>query len=143
MATMNDAVLPGPGVSSAVDAETYESLSPKVVALTDPQSLAAEQYRVLRYRVECLARSGFRALAFSSAQRGEGRTTTVVNLALELGRGGRYRVVLVDADLRRPGVHNLLGLRPQKGLCEGVAGSARLEDRLWRLTSDALEPLPA
>src|ERR1700749_4436108 len=98
-----------------MDAETYEpAQSPRVVSLNQPMSPAAEQYRVLRYRLECLARDGFKALAFTSPQSGDGKTTTAVNGALALGKGGRNRVVLVDADLRRPGVAGLLGLRATK-----------------------------
>ncbi|HWE29471.1 MAG TPA: hypothetical protein VHB97_15785, partial [Polyangia bacterium] len=91
------------GSAAIVEAETYEpAIAPKVVTLTQPKHPAAEQYRVLRYRLECLARAGIKALAFTSAQSGEGKTTTAVNAALALGKGGRNRVVLVDADLRRP-----------------------------------------
>ncbi len=142
MATMtNDMTF---GSSAIVDAETYEpSAAPRVVTLTHPNHPAAEQYRVLRYRLECLARSGFKALAFTSPQSGEGKTTSVVNAALALGRGGRNRVALVDADLRRPGVAAMLGLRANKGLCDIVAGRASLDDCLWRFGSDELYVLPA
>jgi protein-tyrosine kinase len=127
-----------------MDAETYEpAQSTRVVSLANPASPAAEQYRVLRYRLECLARDGFKALAFTSPQSGDGKTTTAVNAALALGKGGRNRVALVDADLRRPGVANLLGLRAQKGLCDVVAGRASIEDCLWRFGSDELYVLPA
>jgi protein-tyrosine kinase len=133
------------GGGAIVEAETYEptTTATKVVSLSQPASPAAEQYRVLRYRLECLARDGFKALAFTSPQSGDGKTTTAVNAALALGLGGRNRVVLVDADLRRPGVAPMLGLRAQKGLVEVVAGRASLEDCLWRFGSDELYVLPA
>lgn len=142
MATMtNDMPFGGAAI---VDAETYEpAVAPKVVTLTQPLSPAAEQYRVLRYRLECLARSGIKALAFTSPQSGDGKTTTAVNAALALGRGGRNRVVLVDGDLRRPGVHTMLGLRANKGLADIVAGRASLDDCLWRFGDDELYVLPA
>jgi protein-tyrosine kinase len=98
---------------------------------------------VLRYRLECLARAGIKALAFTSAQSGEGKTTTAVNAALALGKGGRNRVVLVDADLRRPGVASMLGLRANKGLTDIVAGRASIDDCMWRFGSDELYVLPA
>jgi capsular exopolysaccharide synthesis family protein len=135
------------GASTAapiVEAETYEPVSaPKVVTLSHPNHPAAEQYRILRYRLECLAKSGIKALAFTSAQSGEGKTTTAVNAAIALGKGGRNRVVLVDADLRRPGVANMLGLRAHKGLTDVVAGRASIDDCLWRFGSDELYVLPA
>ena len=115
----------------------------KVVSLSQPNHPAAEQYRVLRYRLECLAKAGIKALAFTSAQSGEGKTTTAVNAALALGKGGRNRVVLVDADLRRPGVASMLGLRANKGLTDIVAGRASVDDCLWRFGADELYVLPA
>jgi capsular exopolysaccharide synthesis family protein len=132
------------GAAPIMDAETYEpAAAPRVVSLTQPMSPAAEQYRVLRYRLECLARAGIKALAFTSPQSGDGKTTTAVNAALALGKGGRNRVVLVDADLRRPGVANMLGLRANKGLCDVVAGRASIDDCLWRFGADELYVLPA
>jgi capsular exopolysaccharide synthesis family protein len=131
------------GASAVVEAETYVPAPARVVTLSAPNSPAAEQYRVLRYRLECLARAGFKALAFTSAQSGDGKTTTIANVALALGKGGRNKVVLVDADLRRPGVAPLLGLRPTSGLCDVVAGRAQLENTLWRFGDDELYVLPA
>jgi capsular exopolysaccharide synthesis family protein len=140
METTQTINLPGAGI---VEAETYEKPAAEAVTLTNPRSAAAEQYRVLRHRLEILAKQGHRALAFTSAQSGEGRTTTVVNAALALGRGGRNRVVLVDADLRRPGVAGVLGLRAREGLCDVVAGRAPLGSCLWRFGSDEMYVLPA
>jgi capsular exopolysaccharide synthesis family protein len=132
------------GGTAIIEAETYEpAIAPRVVTLSQPNHPAAEQYRVLRYRLECLAKAGIKALAFTSPQSGEGKTTTAVNAALALGKGGRNRVVLVDADLRRPGVASMLGLRANKGLCDVVAGRASIDECLWRFGADELYVLPA
>jgi capsular exopolysaccharide synthesis family protein len=139
MSTINETFTPG----GIVDAETYEPVAAEAITLTDPRSVAAEQYRLLRHRLEQLRRANVRALAFTSAQSREGRTTTVVNAALALARGGRNRVALVDADLRRPGVHELLGLRAREGLCDVVSGRAALGGCLWRFGGDELYVLPA
>jgi len=144
MATITNDMPFGATATSIVEAETYEpAIAPKVVTLSQPNHPAAEQYRVLRYRLECLAKAGIKSLAFTSAQSGEGKTTTAVNAALALGKGGRNRVVLVDADLRRPGVHTMLGLRANKGLVDIIAGRASLDDCLWRFGADELYVLPA
>jgi capsular exopolysaccharide synthesis family protein len=143
MATITNE-MPFGGSAPIVDAETYEAPgAARVVTLTHPNHPAAEQYRVLRYRLECLAKAGFKALAFTSPQSGEGKTTTAVNAALALGKGGRNRVVLVDADLRRPGVAAMLGLRAHKGLTDVVAGRAAIDDCLWRFGADELFVMPA
>ena len=139
MSTTINEMMPG----AIVEAETYEPVAREAVAITDPLSPAAEQYKILRYRLEMIAKQGVKALAISSAQHGEGRTTTAVNAALALGRGGRNRVALVDCDLRRPSVHTMLGLRPREGLCDVVAGRASLGGCLWRFGSDELYVLPA
>jgi Mrp family chromosome partitioning ATPase len=112
MTLLNDALSGG-----LKDAETYGAISPQVVTLSQPTSAAAEQYRILRCHLERLGHAGGRALGFTSAQSGEGRTTVVVNAALTLGCGGRHRVALVDADLRCPRVHRLLGLSPRAKGC--------------------------
>jgi capsular exopolysaccharide synthesis family protein len=131
------------GASAVVDAETYEPAAAEALTLTEPLSLASEQFRVLRYRLEALAAAGHRALAFTSAQSGEGRTTTAVNCAVTLARGGRNRVVLIDADLRRPSVARMMGLRAREGLCDVVAGRVPLGNCLWRYGQDELYVLPA
>jgi capsular exopolysaccharide synthesis family protein len=132
-----------PAGSAVVDAETYEPASAEAVTLTEPRSLAAEQFRVLRYRLEGLAAGGVRALAFTSAQTGEGKTSTIVNGAVALARGGKNRVVLVDADLRRPSVARMMGLNASAGLCDVVAGKTPLGNCLWRFGGDELFVLPA
>ena len=139
MATINDTLMPG----AIVEAEIYDAPQAGAVALTDPTGGAAEQYRVLRYRMEHLAKAGIRALAFTSPQSGEGKTTTAINAAVTLGRGGRNRVALVDLDLRRPQVANMLGLRAREGLCDVVAGRAPLANCMWKLGSDETYVLPA
>lgn len=140
METTSESMPPG----AIVEAETYEPVAAEAVSVTRPRSAAAEQYRLLRYRLEVLAQNNkVRALAFTSAQSGEGKTTTAINAALALGRGGRNRVALVDADSRRPQVHTLLGLRPREGLCEVVAGKAALASTMWRFGTDELYVLPA
>ncbi|MCU1279012.1 MAG: ywqD [bacterium] len=144
MATMTNDMAYGGSNAAIVEAETYEpAVAPRVVTLAQPNHPAAEQYRVLRYRLECLAKAGIKALAFTSPQSGEGKTTTAVNAALALGKGGRNRVVLVDADLRRPGVASMLGLRANRGLADIVAGQASIDDCLWRFGADELYVLPA
>src|SRR5512142_1138229 len=80
----------------------------RLVALADPHSPAAEQYRVLYHRlVRLAARRPARVVAVTSAGRGEGRTTTAANLAFTAAGEGRS-VVLVEADLRRPALASLL-----------------------------------
>lgn len=90
-------------------------------------SHAAESYRSLRASIQF---AGFdapiRSLLVTSASKGEGKTLTSANLAISIAQEGR-RVVLVDADLRRPGVHGLLGMASAPGLTEVLVGLEPLE----------------
>jgi capsular exopolysaccharide synthesis family protein len=86
-----------------------------LVSFTAPASFAAEQYQGLRLAVERIARTrDVRTIAISSPAAGDGKTVTAVNLAGALARGSDERVLLIDADLRRPSVAKLLGLTDTK-----------------------------
>jgi capsular exopolysaccharide synthesis family protein len=82
-----------------------------LVSLTSPGSFAAEQYQGLRLTVERLGRShNTQIIAVTSPGAGEGKTLTAINLAGTLARGSDARVLLIDADLRRPAVARQLAL---------------------------------
>jgi capsular exopolysaccharide synthesis family protein len=122
-----------------IPADTLEATHPaaapekKLVALAAPESPAAEQYRVLYQRLARLAaRRPMRAVAVTSASRGEGRTTTAANLALIAAQEGRA-VVLVDGDLRQPSVASLFGLAPRAGLAEVLDGTSELSQAVVRV----------
>jgi capsular exopolysaccharide synthesis family protein len=87
-----------------------------LIMLADPHSPAAEAYRSLAANLQfAYADRQLQTIGITSAAAGEGKSTTVANLAVALAEGGR-RVILVDADLRRPGLHTLFGLEHQDGL---------------------------
>ena len=87
---------------------TFDS---RLVSFTSPASFAAEQYQGLRLTIERLGRRGqSQIIAVSSAAAGEGKTVTAINLAGALSRGAEARVLLIDADLRRPAVGRTLNL---------------------------------
>ncbi len=101
----------------------------RLVSFTNPASFAAEQYQGLRLTIERLARTrdgqgrNGQVIAVSSAAAGEGKTVTAINLAGALARGAEARVLLIDADLRRPAVGKTLGLLDPhvNGLADAVA----------------------
>lgn len=103
-------------------------ISEQLVSLLAPASFEAEQYRVLRHRVEQFNKSaGLSIIAVSSPTAAEGKTTTAINLAGSLAQAPSARVLLVDADLRGPSVayHLALEDREAPGLVEAI-----LDDRL-------------
>jgi protein-tyrosine kinase len=127
------------------DAPAIEAaLDPVLVVSTDPRSPAAEQYRLLRTRLERLDQtSRSQLLIVSSPGIGEGKTTTSTNLALSMAEEPSRRVVLVDADLRRPGLAALLGVRAEPGLLDVLVGAATLDDALVPVPGTSLILLPA
>jgi succinoglycan biosynthesis transport protein ExoP len=104
--------------------QTHTMASSPAAGLAPPGTFAAEQYQNLRLKVERLQLArGVRVVAITSPGTNDGKTLTSINLAAALARGPGARVLLIDADLRRPSV------APQLGLSADVGGlSAALAD---------------
>src|SRR5215813_4708473 len=117
----------------------------RVVSLTAPASIAAEQYRSLYYRLERLREQRpMRLVAFTSALSGEGKTVTAVNLALTSARANPdRRILLIDADLRRGQVAELLAFRARPGLSELLVGDAELREVVRRFKANRLAVIPS
>jgi len=87
-----------------------------LVSLINPASCEADQYRVLRHKVEWMhVNSGLSLIAVSSPTLGDGKTTTTINLAGALAQACEVRVLLVDTDLRLPSVGAQLGIADYDG----------------------------
>jgi len=118
-----------------------------LVALTSPGSFAAEQYQGLRLTLERLRRSRtLQVIAVTSPAAGEGKTLTAINLAGALARGSEEaRVLLIDADLRRPAVARQLAIdATSQGLTEVVENpGATLDSVTHRLKPFNLSVVPA
>jgi capsular exopolysaccharide synthesis family protein len=116
-----------------------------------PLSLIAEAYRTLRTAL-FLSRAGEapRTLLFTSATEGEGKTLTTINTAVIFAQMG-LRVVVIDADLRRPRCHKVLGIRIWVGLTEVLTGNKEAQEvikptvteNLFLMPSGAIPPNPA
>lgn len=92
-----------------------------------PKSVLAESYRSMRTNIQFISyEQEAKVLVFTSTQAREGKTTTIVNLALTMAQSGNH-VLLIDADLRRPSVDPLFGLERENGLSEIVLGN-----RYWK-----------
>ena len=119
-------------------------LHPLLVAALDPLSPAAEHYRSLRSRIAQLEREqAVRAIQVTSPGKGDGKTITALNLALTMAREFQRRVLVIDADLRHPRMHELLGLEPGPGLVDVLTGAASLQDALVELPEYHLTVLRA
>jgi capsular exopolysaccharide synthesis family protein len=114
-----------------------DGIEPHLVSLLDPSSVACEQYRTLRYVVEQAHRDEqVSVVAVSAPSSGQGKTTTAINLAGALAQAPGSRVLLVDADLRRPAMAGRLGVSDRsRGLVNAI-----LDPTL--ALADVLEALP-
>jgi capsular exopolysaccharide synthesis family protein len=124
----------------------------RLAALLYPRSAITEAYRTLRANVEFASvDTPIRTLLVTSSVPGEGKTVTASNLAVVFAQAGR-RVLLVDADLRKPGIHLIFDLPNAHGLAsllrsdavslEAIAQTTELVN-LSVLTTGPLPPNPA
>jgi capsular exopolysaccharide synthesis family protein len=120
------------------------TLDPILVAALDPLSAAAEQYRTLRARISQSEESHpMRVIQVTSPGKGDGKSVTALNLALTMAQEFQRRVLILDADLRSPNVHTLLGLPAGPGLVEVLTGTAGLEEALVEIPEHHLTVLRA
>ncbi len=109
-------------------------LDPRVVSRSDPQSHIAEQYRSIRTNLSSLfPEPKPRAFLFTSALRGEGKSVTSANLGAVFADEMDKKVVLVDADMRKPSQHKIVGMEKSPGLSEILSGRAELDEVLDRV----------
>ncbi len=138
------AVIPRSRRSTVEQAPGLSVAQRNMNVLNQPKSQFAEAIRSLRTSL-LLASAGRppKFILFTSATPSEGKTTTASNLACVLAQGDT-RVLLVDADLRRPNVHHRFGLIGKTGLTSVLAGTAPLEEAVQRVAEvPNLDVLPS
>jgi polysaccharide biosynthesis transport protein len=122
-----------------------------LVTISFPFSSIAESYRQMRTNLQ-FAKAGnpVKTLMVTSPAPAEGKSTTVANLGVAFAQTGK-RVLLIDADLRRPTLNTLFGLERGKGLTELLSGKATMENVVQKtkvenldiITSGEIPPNPA
>ncbi len=128
------------------------SPKPDLITLTDPRSPAAEAYRTLRTNLTFAGLDKpIETLVVTSPAPGEGKSTTLANLAVTMAQGER-RTILVDADLRRPSLHEIFEVPNSQGLTTMFVDQDALKEpplaetgveNLLLLPSGPLPPNPA
>ena len=124
----------------------------RLISVTESTSAAAEAYRSLRTSIQFMGLDrSLRVIQVTSAVAGEGKTTTLANLAVALSQTGS-RVVIVSCDLRRPRIHEFFGLPTDVGFTSLLLGKSTLGSvlqpvpdlpRLMLLASGPLPPNPS
>ncbi|MBI4577484.1 MAG: CpsD/CapB family tyrosine-protein kinase [Planctomycetes bacterium] len=99
----------------------------------------AEEYRQMRTHLQALAAEhGVRVFGLTSCHHAEGKTSTAINTARFLAKSQDSRVVLLDCDLRRPGVKGFLGHEPEAGMDTILAGETELASSMVYSEEDNL-----
>ncbi|MGO8674184.1 MAG: polysaccharide biosynthesis tyrosine autokinase [Capsulimonadaceae bacterium] len=105
----------------------------KLLPLMQSFAPAAESYRVLRTNIHFASIDNpAQTLLISSANQGEGKSTTSLNVAYAMGLDGK-RVIIVDTDLRRPSLHRMLSIPSVPGVTDVLLGNAPLTAALRQL----------
>jgi len=146
-------VFPSIGEGSAGRAPYYRSRRARTEAMdlenvsqvvhTHPMSAAAESCRTVRTNLMFMAvQSPLNTFVVTSANPKDGKTTVACNLAIALAQSGQ-RVLLIDADLRRPRIHGAFELDNQTGLTNALLGDTKLADVAHDVGIDGLSVIPS
>lgn len=119
------------------------SLAEKIVADRNISPISREQYRRLAAVLhDAQANTGLRVVMIASALSGEGKTLTASNLALTLSESYQRRVLLIDADLRKPTLHQVFRIESTLGLSTGLESPTETKLTVHQV-SPKLSVLPA
>jgi capsular exopolysaccharide synthesis family protein len=122
-----------------------------LITVSNPRSPISESYRTLRTNIDFSSLDEkLQVLMVSSAGPGEGKTTTITNLAITFAESER-KVILIDADLRKPTAHHTFAKSNRWGLSSVISQQCSIEDAIQTtdipnldvMTSGAIPPNPA
>lgn len=119
------------------------SITPEVIMLSAPRSPAAERFRRLKTLLLHDPQDEPQVIVVTSALPAEGKSLVALNLALAFAADRDDEVLLVDADIRRPGIDRWLQPAPKIGLKEVLTGEAELDHGLLDIKAHHLVLLPA
>jgi capsular exopolysaccharide synthesis family protein len=116
----------------------------RIVSYTDRASHIAEEYKVLRTNIYYLSPDkSMKTILITSSQAQEGKTITACNLAITLSMDAEKKVLLVDGDFRRPGVHGMLGISGKVGFYNVLDGESDIENFSSKPALGKLYVMPA
>jgi capsular exopolysaccharide synthesis family protein len=116
------------------------------LVLQEQNSLAGEQYKILREQVKRIYNDGdSRVLAIMSPVKGDGKSTVAANLAAVIALDYDQQILLIDADLRSPSIHNFFGMKSTPGLADylSAGADANVANYVHNTSLNGLRVLPA
>ena len=138
--------------NSKYTGEIGNQIESRLVSHIDPKSMVAESYRSLRTNLNFHLKKADDSNSFLVTSCGpqEGKSTTISNIAISFSQQGK-RVVIVDADLRKPVLHTVFALSKDDGLSDVLVGEKKVSevvkstliDNLYIITAGTLPPNPA
>ncbi|EZP75274.1 tyrosine-protein kinase [Parageobacillus genomosp. 1] len=136
---------------AASNRKKFQKMERNLITLDDPKSPISEQYRTIRTNIQfSFIDEKMRSLMVTSSSPSEGKSTTAANLAIVFAQQGK-KVLLIDADLRKPTMHYTFRLNNYTGLTSVLTHSSSLlsacqetnVENLYVLTSGPIPPNPA
>lgn len=123
--------------------EIVENKNNATYVAKNPNSILAENFRLLRSNIEFFQISNpIKTILITSPNQGNGKTTVASNLALSISQG-EQDVILVDADLRRPAIHDALNLARRPGLSDVIRNKVDIDSVVRDLKEDKLKVITA
>jgi polysaccharide biosynthesis transport protein len=138
-------LVPSPRIG--VISEMGKDVNTWSVVANQPRSRTADEFRILRTNLEFMGfDSPIHSVLVTSSNSGEGKSTIAVNLAFILAQAGK-KVILIDADFRKPNIHKILGISNRIGLSDAFREKVDVMDCVVKLEEHGLEiissgPLP-
>jgi capsular exopolysaccharide synthesis family protein len=111
-----------------------DNISRRVIAASSPRTVIHEAYQMLQANLKFISHKKVCTIAVTSSVAGEGKSEVAANLAAIIAQTGR-KVLLVDADMRRPSQHHLWGLINSSGLSNVIVGQDELSFTVKKITN--------
>jgi capsular exopolysaccharide synthesis family protein len=133
-----------PPVYIVRQARGRDGVDGRVIAYVDRYSHIAEQFKILRTNLYALSPDNpIKTVVITSSRAWEGKTITSCNLAASLSMDKEKKTLLIDADLRKPAVHEMFGMAQEPGFADILAGEASLETFISKPAVGDLYIIPA